>query len=76
MQQKALTLLDLIIVAVIIAILAGVAVPQYLTYNRKAEAAEKTGLKTSSGHIELVQSDGQPGFAGDSICGCCFCWRI
>ena len=76
MQQKAFNLLILISVVVIIAILAGVSVPQYLSYNRRAEVAEMVGLKHFGEHSELAQVDGRDGFGRDTICGCCFCWRI
>ena len=76
MQQKAFTLIVLMSVVVIIAILAGVSVPQYLAYNRRAEVAEMVGLEGLGGHFELAQIDERDGFGRDTICGCCFCWRI
>jgi len=76
MQQKVFTLIDLMIVTVIVAILAGIAVPQYLAYNRRAEVAEMVGFEDLGGHFELAQGNEKPGFTGDTICGCCFCWRI
>ncbi len=44
MKQKGFTLIELMITIVIIAILAGIAVPQYLAYTRRAEVAELVAL--------------------------------
>ena len=44
MKQKGFTLIELMITIVIIAILAGIAVPQYLVYTRRAEVAEMVAL--------------------------------
>ena len=44
MKQNGFTLIELMITIVIIAILAGIAVPQYLAYTKRAEAAELVAL--------------------------------
>ena len=44
MKQKGFTLIELMVTIVIIAILAGIAVPQYLAYTRRAEVAEMVAL--------------------------------
>ena len=44
MKQKGFTLIELMITIVIIAILAGIAVPQYLAYTKRAEVAELVAL--------------------------------
>ena len=75
MQQKAFNLIILTSMVVIIAILAGVSVPQYLVHSRKADVVETVELNFG-GHFGLVQVDGRDGFGRDTICGCCFCWRI
>ena len=75
MQQKAFNLTVLMGVVVIIAILAGVSVQQYLTNNRRAEVVQMVELDLG-GHYGLTQVDGRDGFRKDTICGCCFCWRI
>ncbi len=75
MQQKAFNLIVLMSVVVIIAILAGISVPQYLTHNRRAEVVEMVELDLG-GHSRLAQVNGRDGFGRDTICGCCFCWRI
>ncbi len=72
MQQKAFNLVVLMSVVVIIAILAGVSVPQYLAQNRRVEVVELD----LGGHFGLTKADGRDGFGRDTICGCCFCWRI
>ena len=76
MKQNGFTLIELLITIVIIAILAGIAVPQYLAYTKRAEVAEMVGFEALGGHFELAQGNEKPGFTGDTICGCCFCWRI
>ena len=70
MQQKAFNLIVVISMVVIITILAGVSVPQYLAHNRRAEVTQMVELDLG-GHFELTQVDGR-----GTICGCCFCWRI
>ncbi len=72
MQQKAFNLIVLMSVVVIIATLAGVSVPQYLAQNGRAEVVELD----LGGHFGLEQADGRDGLGRDTICGCCFCWRI
>ena len=44
MKQKGFTLIELMVTIVIIAILAGIAVPQYLAYTKRAEVAELVAL--------------------------------
>ena len=44
MKQNGFTLIELMITIVIIAILAGIAVPQYLAYTKRAEVAELVAL--------------------------------
>ena len=44
MKQNGFTLIELLITIVIIAILAGIAVPQYLAYTKRAEVAELVAL--------------------------------
>ena len=73
MQQKAFNLTVLMGVVVIIAILAGVSVPQYLAHNRRAEVTQMVELDLG-GHFGLAQVDGSDGFGRDTIFGCCFCW--
>ena len=75
MQQKAFNLTVLMGVVVIIAILAGVSVPQYLAHNRRAEVVGIVDLDLGE-YFGLTQVDGRDGFGRDTICGCCFCWRI
>ncbi len=75
MQQKAFNLIVVISMVVIITILAGVSVPQYLAHNRRAEVVQMVELDLG-GHFGLTQVDGRDGFGRDTICGCCFCWRI
>ena len=75
MQQKAFNLIVVISMMVIITILAGVSVPQYLAHNRRAEVTQMVELDLG-GYFELAQVDGRGGFGRDTICGCCFCWRI
>ena len=75
MQQKAFNLIVVISMVVIITILAGVSVPQYLAHNRRAEVVQIVELDLG-GHFGLTQVDGRDGFGRDTICGCCFCWRI
>ena len=75
MQQKAFNLIVVISMVVIITILAGVSVPQYLAHNRRAEVVQMVELDLG-GHFGLAQVDGSDGFGRDTICGCCFCWRI
>ncbi len=72
MQQKAFNLIVVMSMVVIITILASVSVPQYLTHNRRVEIVELD----LGGYFELPQVDGRDGFGKDTICGCCFCWRI
>ena len=57
MQQKAFTLIVLMSMVVIIAILVGVSIPQYLASNRRAEVAEMVELGELGGHFELAQVD-------------------
>ena len=75
MQQKAFNLIVLMGVVVIIAILVGVSVPQYLAHNRRAEVVDIVELDLGE-YFGLAQVDGRDGFGRDTICGCCFCWRI
>ncbi len=75
MQQKAFNLIVVMSMVVIITILAGVSAPQYLAHNRRAEIVEIVELDLG-GYVELAQVDGRDGFGRDTICGCCFCWRI
>ena len=75
MQQKAFNLIVVISMVVIITILAGVSLPQYLAHNRRAEVVQIVELDLG-GHYGLTQVDGRDGFRRDTICGCCFCWRI
>ena len=75
MQQNAFNLIALTGAVVIIAILAGVSVPQYLAHNRRAEVVDIVELDVG-GNFGLAQVDGRDGFGRDTICGCCFCWRI
>ncbi len=75
MQHKAFNLIVLIGVLVIIAILAGVSAPQYLAQNRRVGVVDIVELDLG-GNIGLAQVDGRDGFGRDTICGCCFCWRI
>ena len=75
MQQKAFNLIALTGAVVIITILAGVSVPQYLANNRRVEVVEMVELDLGE-QFELVRVDGRDGFGRDTICGCCFCWRI
>ena len=75
MQQKAFNLIVVISMVVIITILAGVSVPQYLAHNRRAEVVDIVELDVD-GYVGLPQVDGRDGFGRDTICGCCFCWRI
>ena len=75
MQQKAFDLIVLMSVVVIIAILVGVSVPQYLAHNRRAEVVEIVELDLR-GYFGLAQVDESDGLGRDTICGCCFCWRI
>ena len=75
MQQKAFNLIVVISMVVIITILAGVSVPQYLAHNRRAEVTQMVELDLG-GHFGLAQVDGSDGFGRATICGCCFCWRI
>ena len=44
MKQQGFTLIELMVTIVIIAILAGIAVPQYLAYTKRAEVAELVAL--------------------------------
>ncbi|MAF08123.1 MAG: hypothetical protein CL389_09750 [Acidiferrobacteraceae bacterium] len=44
MKQRGFTLIKLMVAIVIIAILAGIAVPQYLAYTKRAEVAELVAL--------------------------------
>ena len=75
MQQKAFNLIVVTSMVVIITILAGVSVPQYLANNRRVEVVEMVELDLG-GHLGLTQDDRRDGFGRDTICGCCFCWRI
>ena len=75
MQQKAFNLIVVISMVVIITILAGVSVPQYLAHNRRAEVVQMVELDLG-GHFGLTQVDRRDEFGRDTICGCCFCWRI
>ncbi len=75
MQHKAFNLIVLIGVLVIIAILAGVSAPQYLAQNRRVGVVDIVELDLG-GNLGLAQVDGRDGFGRDTICGCCFCWRI
>ena len=50
-------------------------VPQYMAHNRRAEVVQIVELDLG-GHFGLTQVDGRDGFGRDTICGCCFCWRI
>ncbi len=75
MQQKAFNLIVIRSMVVIITILAGVSVPQYLAHNRRAEVVQMVELDLG-GHYGLTQGDGRDGFRKDTICRCCFCWRI
>ena len=75
MQQKAFNLIVVTSMVVIITILAGVSVPQYLAHNRRAEVVQIVELDLG-GHFGLTQVDRGDGSGRDTICGCCFCWRI
>ena len=75
MQQKAFNLIVLMGVVVIIAILVGVSVPQYLAHNRTSDVVDIVELDLG-GYFGLTQVDRRDGFGRDTICGCCFCWRI
>ena len=44
MKQNGFTLIELLVTIVIVAILAGIAVPQYLAYTKRAEVAELVAL--------------------------------
>ena len=44
MKQNGFTLIELMVTIVIVAILAGIAVPQYLAYTRRAEVTEMVAL--------------------------------
>lgn len=47
MKSRAFTLIELMVVVAIIAFLAGIAVPRYLSYSRKAKSAEAAMLLAS-----------------------------
>ncbi len=75
MQKKAFNLIVLMGVVVIIAILVGVSVPQYLAHHRRAEVVDIVKMDFGA-YFGLAQVDEGDGIGRDTICGCCFCWRI
>ena len=72
MKQNGFTLIELMITIVIIAILAGIAVPQYLAYTKRAEVAELVALadivKKKVGIFYSTKGRWPGGICGVSAC--------